>query len=152
MTFAWSLHEADEYVGRYSRGWIWRPAPNILVTRLVGRAEISGARFYIDRGEQVIAQGHKLTTFHDWWDIEGYDPESRDSLRAFGLDKRRFDDVHYLIRSTLVALAVTTATMTLGRRLHAHSRREVFLERLEQALDKAAAAADTAEGTEPNDS
>ena len=134
MPFAWDTAEADAYVGRRGRGFIWRPLPDVLVTQLLGRAEIGAARFYIERADAIVREGHAVTTFHDWWYVDGYDPEARQALRAFGADREKFGEVHYLVQSTLVALAITTAAMTLGRKLVAHARREPFIARLEELL------------------
>lgn len=106
-----------------------------MVTRLVGYAERGAVSFYAERAGRVLDAGVRLSVFHDWSKVVGYEPDARDALREWAAPRAtQFSEVHYCVQSRIVAVALSVAALTLGRRLHTHLRLEPFLAALDQRL------------------
>lgn len=132
--FAWNPADAETYRDAGLEAQLWRPAPCILVTKIRGHASAAALRFYTDHAEHEMRHG-RLTVFHDWFDLTGYDAEARDEIRRWG--KRHNDDfigVHYLVRSKVIAMLISVAALTLGRDLLATTERDPFLAKLAATL------------------
>lgn len=131
----WDPNRADAFTGPRSYGWIWHPAHDVLVTRLVGQADVAALNFYTERAGPLLDAGVKLHVFHDWSKIAGYDQAARDALREWAAAREgQFGDVHYFVQSRVVAMALSVAALTLGRRLFTHVREDPFHAALEQRL------------------
>lgn len=134
----WDPARADAFRGARGFGWIWLPAPDVMVTRLVGQAERSAVSFYTERAGRLLDAGVRLHVFHDWSKVVGYDPDARDALREWAASRdTQFGDVHYFVQSRVVAMALGVAALTLGRRLFTHLRAEPFQAALDQRLGAA---------------
>ena len=134
MAFAWDLAEADVYRGESGEVALWRPRRGLIITRLRGFGASECARFYMAHAEREMLHG-RLTVFHEWSGMEGYDPATREAMKRWGkLHNADFDQVQYLVRSKVVAMVLTVAALTLGRDLLATTDREEFSAALERAL------------------
>lgn len=132
--FAWNPAAAEHFRADRCDALLWNPAPCLLVTRVRGHASLGCLEFYTHRAEQEMPRG-KLVVFHDWTEMDGYDPAARDEIKRWGkLHNEDFVSVEYLVRSKVVAMLVSVAALTLGRELRATTDRPEFLERLEAAL------------------
>lgn len=132
--FAWNPESAEPYRDATIEVLLWRPAPCVLVTRARGHASARALRFYTDHAEHEMRHG-RLTVFHDWFELTGYDPEARDEIRRWGkVHNHDFIGVHYLVRSKVIAMLISVAALTLGRDLLATTERDPFLAKLAAAL------------------
>jgi len=134
VAFAWNLAGAQRYHGERNEAALWRPQRGVVVTRVVGHADVALLQFYAMHAE-IEMQGGPLRVFHDWSEMTGYEPAARDELRRWGkLRGRDFLAVHYLVRSKVVAMLISVAALSLGRELDATTDRGVFLRHLDAAL------------------
>lgn len=131
----WDTARADAFKGPRSYGWLWRPAADVLVTRLVGHADLSAVSFYTERAAAVLAEGHRLHAFHDWRGLRSHDAAARDELQRFGdAEKDRIEEAHYLLESVVVSTAISVAAVALGRRLLTHGSFAAFEAALDECL------------------
>ncbi|MEZ4380154.1 MAG: hypothetical protein R3A79_02310 [Nannocystaceae bacterium] len=134
MSFAWSRADAEVEEGADFSVAIWAPRADLLITQLRGRGTVEGLRVYTSRAERAMGAG-PLTVFHDWCDLDGYDPAARDALKAWGkAHTAAFAGVHYLVRSKIVMMLISVAALTLGRDLYATTDRASFDAKLAVAL------------------
>ncbi len=134
----WDESLAQSFRGPRGHGLIWRPAPGVLVTRLVGRADLAAVAFYQSIVEPLFDQGVRVAVFHDWSRMTAYDAEARDKLLRLASDKRaQYEVVHYLLTSKLVAVVISIAALTLRRPLVTHTKLETFSAALEERLARA---------------
>ena len=106
----------------------------MLVTRVIGHANVDLLRFYITQAEREM-RGGPLRVFHDWSGLTGYDPAARDELKRWGKQHNRdFLGVHYLVRSKVVAMLISVAALSMGRDLDATTDRAAFLRQLDATL------------------
>ncbi|PCC69759.1 hypothetical protein SAMN02745121_04185 [Nannocystis exedens] len=136
MAFAWNDADADVYQVDGTELLLWRPAERFLITRLKGQATLAALQFYTGRAEREMSLG-RLTVFHEWAEMTGYEPAARDELKRWGKQRNdAFDHVEYLVRSKVVAMLISVAALTLGRDLHATTDEVQFLADLFQALER----------------
>lgn len=134
MAFAWNVAEAQLYRDEGSEAMLWRPTRGLLITRVIGHADIALLDFYETQAEREMAGG-PLRVFHDWSDLTGYEPAVRDELKRWGkLHARDFIGVHYLVRSKVVAMLISVAALSLGRDLDATTDRTSFLRLVDAAI------------------
>lgn len=134
MPFSWSAAEADVYRTEEVEAYLWRPARGLLLTRLKGQATVGCLGLYCGHAEREMAFG-RLTVFHDWAELTGYEPAARDELKRWGkLHNDDFDHVEYLVRSKVLAMVISVAALTIGRDLHATTERDKFDTDLARAL------------------
>ncbi len=134
MAFAWNVAEAQLYRDESSEAMLWRPTQGLLITRVIGHADIALLDFYEAQAEREMTAG-PLRVFHDWSDLTGYDPAVRDELKRWGkLHTRDFIGVHYLVRSKVVAMLISVAALSLGRDLDATTDRTSFLRLVDAAI------------------
>ena len=132
--FSWNPADAERYHDAGLEALLWRPAPCLLITRIRGHASLAALRFYCERAVHEMRHG-RLTVFHVWYELSGYDPDTRDELRRWGkLHNADFLGVHYLVRSRVIAMLISVAALTLGRDLVATTERDAFLARLALSL------------------
>ena len=106
----------------------------MLITRLRGFGSIECVRFYTDRAEQEMHTG-PLLIFHDWQDVQGYDPEAKNLLKSWAKrHSKAFEVCHYLIRSKILTMVIAVASLTLGRDLIATSERAEFEAKIRRSL------------------
>lgn len=134
MPFTWDEAAAEAYQGGGVVVHVWRPAPALLVTRLRGHATLTALRHYTARAEREMSRG-RLTVFHQWNEMTGYDPAARDELKRWGkLHNDEFERVVYLVHSKVVAMLISVAALTLGRELVATTDEAAFLSDLSRTL------------------
>lgn len=135
MGFAWNVAGAQRYRGAAgNEAALWRPQRGVVVTRVIGHADLPLLQFYALHAE-VEMQNGPLRVFHDWSAMTGYDADARDELKRWGkLHNRDFAGVHYLVRSKVVVMLISVAALSLGRDLEATTDRGVFMNQLDAFL------------------
>lgn len=135
MPFTWNDADAEVYQADGTEVLLWRPIERFLITRLKGQATVGALNFYMTRAEREMSLG-RLTVFHEWAEMTGYEPAARDGLKRWGKHHNdAFDRVEYLVRSKVVAMLISVAALTLGRELHATTDDVAFLADLFRALE-----------------
>ena len=135
----WPEEAAEEYRGERVYGQLWRPAPDLFVTRVVGHVDVGCVTYYVTRAQRAILAGHKIAVFHDWSKLSGYELQARNRLRTFGSQNDAcFQGVYYLITSKIITMAVTAAALALRRRLYAYTDAGTFRAKLRDALSERA--------------
>ncbi len=131
----WPESSADRYHGDKVEGFVWHPAPDLFVTRVIGHADLGAVRFYVTRAQSAILAGHKISVFHDWSQITTYDRQARDRLRSFAAQNdAAFRGVYYLVASKIIMMAISAAAVALGRSLYAYTNPDEFNAKLDEAL------------------
>jgi hypothetical protein len=131
----WNESLARSFRGPRGHGLVWQPAPDVVVTRLVGRADLAAVAFYQSVVDPLFDEGRTLAVFHDWSRMTAYDAEARDKLlRLASRNKARYEVVHYLLDSKLLSAVISIAALTLRRRLVTHTKADTFLSALDERL------------------
>lgn len=135
VAFAWNVAGAQRFRGAAgNEAALWRPQRGVVVTRVIGHADLPLLQFYALHAE-VEMQNGPLRVFHDWSAMTGYDPDARDELKRWGkLHNRDFAGVRYLVRSKVVVMLISVAALSLGRDLDATTDPAVFMRHLDAAL------------------
>jgi hypothetical protein len=136
VPFAWNDSDADVYQVGGTEVLLWRPTERFIITRLKGQATLGALNFYMARAEREMSFG-RLTVFHEWAEMAGYEPAARDELKRWGKQYNdAFDHVEYLVRSKVVAMLISVAALTLGRDLHATTDEVQFLDDMFRMLEQ----------------
>lgn len=108
---------AEEH--RDSRGILrlWQQeGGRVYSTRVIGHLSIGLARHIIRYVDPLFEQGRVLG-FHDWFSMTGYDSASRNELTSWSLRHSAQAQINIGVRSTLVNMGVTVASLALGTKV-----------------------------------
>ena len=115
------------------RGATWEiqvfyPAPGVLYTRASGHATLEAAHHAMRAFDRLAALTvEKIEAFHDWEGITGYDAEVRSEYTRWSKSHvERLGGVHVMVRSRLVAMAVTLVSAAVGGKIYAYNDRSAF--------------------------
>lgn len=104
-----------------------RPAPHVLLISGHGHADAVLVDHILQWRDAIVAEQGKIALFDDLQRVSGYDSEVRARLTKWAHEhKREIVAFHILVRSKLVAMGVSVASLALGSAIHAHARRETF--------------------------
>ena len=113
---------------------VWRPAPGVFVTRVVGYLDVMGATEIETCFRKQVAEDGRHIGFHDWRAMSDYDSRARILLTdATYRLLPRIEAAHFLIQSRIVAFGVHAANLVL-RRLTVHSVPDDFAYELQRAI------------------
>lgn len=133
-------HGSEVREARTARGCVrvWVIVPTVYVTSTSGHMEEAHADLLERYGlERIRAAPGKITVFHDWLDMTGYESRCRQRLTSWSMARlHHYEEVHLGVRSKIVAMGVQVANLALGGLISAHSNRaklEVQLERVLRA-------------------
>lgn len=125
----------EQWIDERGKLEITSPRPGIVVERFEGYALLPMADAIIGRLGEEIARHGEIIVFDDWGDATGYESAVRLRLtewtRAQGAQVR---DTHIFVRSKLLAMGISVASMTLNKHLHSHASRSSFDAALAKAL------------------
>jgi len=101
---------------------IFYPAPGVLYTRVSGHADIQCARLAMNAFDRLAAStSDPIEVFHDWERVTGYDSEVRTEYTRWSRPHlHRLGGLHVLIRSRLVAMAISVYRAAVGAVITAH--------------------------------
>jgi hypothetical protein len=106
----------------------------IYSTRVIGHLSI-GLAGHILRYVDPLFEGGRVLGFHDWFTMTGYDTASRNELTTWSLRHSARAQINIGVRSTLVTMGVTVASLALGTQVLRRFEREEALElAFQQAL------------------
>jgi hypothetical protein len=121
-------------IHRRSDRWELRatnPAPHTLYTRVSGRTDLAAVQLLMQAFDRVATAQGVVDAFHDWEQVESYTPEARETYVKWSSGHRsQVSSVHLLIRSRLIAMAISVGNLAVGGFLQSYTDRKVF----EQAL------------------
>lgn len=93
---------------------LWLPAPDVVLQRVTGKADIAIARAIVRELELVLARSGALAIFDDFAEMTGYTSEGRVALTEWSKQNwSRLRSTHVLVGSKLVAMGVTVASIAL---------------------------------------
>ena len=110
---------------------VWRVAPGVYASEVTGHLDVQLAQRIIDFAEPLYALG-SVAGFHDWFEMTGYDSQSRIVLTRWVLSHRAQSRLFIGVRSKLVAMGVSVANLALGNLIEVHAS----MAPLECALEK----------------
>jgi hypothetical protein len=135
----WDDATAERYDTPATRARLWVPAPGLVVTRCEGIGDLGAIQVYTARMDKLLASGQRIRVFHHWLEVSSFQPEAREHLRAWATRRHAdLNDAHYLVRSKIIAMAISVAALALRRRLVVYTSVPKFM----AALSFAIAAAD----------
>jgi hypothetical protein len=120
-----------------AKGWleIGVLAPGVVHQRAVGVAESDVARRLCARLDELLARYGTLELFDDWYDITGYDTESRRIVEGWTkANQAQLVRIHVLLSSKLVSMAVTVSNLVTGGVSVPYTNRAEFDRVLDAAL------------------
>jgi len=123
--------------GRYE---LWVPAKGLVLQRVSGHGTAELVRTLTAELDKVLAEGSPISLFDDFEDLETYDTDARQHLTAWS--KEHLADlrlVHVLVRSRVVATAISVANVALGNIMRSHTERPRFEAAFKVELDHARA-------------
>jgi hypothetical protein len=101
-------------------------APTVVLTKVIGHASTPIVNEYLEHLGPECARG-KVEVFHDWYDVTGYDTEARKALTEWNLaHQSSVVQVHMLVKSKVVAMGVSVASVVAGRDFAVYSDRARF--------------------------
>jgi hypothetical protein len=119
--------EASTFETPRGRLTVASPAPGVLQTIATGHVDVAMADRIIAAGERVLAESKPLFGFHDWEGLTGYETECRKRLTEWGMRIRAdVGAVHVLVRSRLVAMGVSVASLALQGMIVPYTERPPF--------------------------
>ena len=124
---------------------VWRPAPGVYVTRVVGYLDEVGAREIEESFRKQIAEEGRHVGFNDWFEMTDYDSRARILLTEMAKKSRSLIEAsHILIASSLVAFGVRAANVVLRGHLTVYNDAEKFDRELRRVVAREAARAPSA--------
>lgn len=108
-------------------------------TEFTGRLQDAHVDLFLAYSEDRIrvASG-KLTVFHDWLEMTGYDPSCRRRITQWTVSNlSHFSEVHVALRSKLVAMGVQVANIALGGLVKTHRSRASLEEAVRDVVGEA---------------
>ncbi len=100
------------------------PAAQVVVSRMWGHLDLAITDCLLAFLDQRLATTERcFQVFHDWSAMETYDTPARLRLTAWMADHRdRFEAIHILSGSRLVAMGIAVANLALDRFLNAYGQ------------------------------
>jgi len=125
----------DAYVSRRGRIAIWLPVRGLLVTRLADHGDGELAAPIIEAIDESLRRARRVRLFFEAEKLKTYDSALRTELtQRLRKDLDRFENIHVLVSSKMVALGVAVASLALDGKVTSHANRGPFLEELEASL------------------
>lgn len=106
---------------------LWRPAPRVIVTRVVGFMPESFGDRLISDIDRILAEGEGFVGFNDWELCEDYDAVARKRLtRWLAARLSAFESVSVLLGSRILSMGVSVANIALRGHLRSSTDRAWF--------------------------
>jgi len=106
---------------------IWFPKLTVVLQRVEGYADRGVAEAIARHLTTHLAKGVRLAIFDDFDGLTGYDSDARVWLTDWTkTNQPQIASIDILVRSKLVAMGVSVASLAMGGTIRSHSRREPF--------------------------
>lgn len=110
-------------------------APGVFVTRYYGTAPVVVIGPVLERFDERIADGHRVSLSIDATDLAFFEAEFRRRLTDWLRDnKGQLDDVHLLFSSRLVMMGAALVNATIGPKIKSFAERDEFDEAIQAAI------------------
>jgi hypothetical protein len=126
--------KAERLAGQRMEALFWVLTPTLVCTRVSGHVELDALHFYTQRIDRLLMKGQTLQVFHDWTGITGFDPEVRSPYRDWAATKEKLVFPVFLVKSKVLAMALSVSALVIGRDLTILSDRQKFSQGLAQAM------------------
>ena len=126
--------KAERLAGQRMEALFWALTPTVVCTRVSGHVELEALHFYTQRIDRLLMRGQSLQVFHDWTGISGFDPEVRSPYRDWAANKEQTISPVFLVKSKVLAMALSVSALVIRRDLTILSDREKFNQSLNRAL------------------
>jgi hypothetical protein len=114
--------------------YLWRPAPTMAVSRVVGALTPAAAVALVEVLRRTIVEHGRHLAFHDWEAMTDYEFADRMRLTAaVAQNLRSIDGAHFLTRSKTVTFGVQAANIAVGH-FTVHPSRASFEHALQEAV------------------
>lgn len=132
----WDEEKAESYYeSAATRAWLWVPSPTIVVTRAKGVGDIGSLKLYTQKMDRLLLSGNVVRAFHHWHEVDSFQPDARTYLRKWAAERKDLlADAHYLVRSSILAMAISAAALALDRQLISYTKESEFFAALDRAL------------------
>lgn len=112
-----------------------KPAAGVLHSVVSGHLDVEGVGVLADAFDAVAAESAPVTSFHDWFDVTGYDPAAREKYQSWAKPHRAMvNTVHILVGSRFLAMGIRMGNLVLGGYLQPYHRREPWQRMLDAHL------------------
>jgi hypothetical protein len=116
------------------------PRPWILLGKIVGHFAEDMVDNYVAGMAKTLDGGRKCFGFHDWSEMTNYDSACRQRLTDWAIQHLDETDSHHVfVRSKLVAMGVSTASLLLGGKVITSYTERTAFERALQDVRKGGA-------------
>ena len=126
--------KAERLAGQRMEALFWALTPTVVCTRVSGHVELEALHFYTQRIDRLLMRGQSLQVFHDWTGISGFDPEVRSPYRDWAANKEQTIAPVFLVKSKVLAMALSVSALVIRRDLTILSDRDKFNQSLTRAL------------------
>ncbi|PRP96499.1 hypothetical protein ENSA5_35750 [Enhygromyxa salina] len=110
-------------------------ASAVFVARIYGTAPVIVVDPMLERFNERIDDGHRISLSIDATDLAFFEAEFRRRLTDWmGENKLRLDDVHLLFSSRLVMMGAALVNATIGPKIKSFAEREAFDGAIEAAI------------------
>lgn len=110
-------------------------APGVFVTRYYGTAPVVVIPPILERFDDRIADGHRISMSIDATDLAFFESEFRRRLTDWMRDnKGHLDDVHLLFSSRLVMMGAALVNATIGPKIKSFAERDEFDAAIQDAI------------------
>jgi hypothetical protein len=123
------------YVSAQGRIGIWLPARGLLIVRLSGHGHAELAVPIIEAIDESLRRARRVSVFFEAGKLQTYDSALRTELtQRLRKDLDRFESIHVLVASKMVAMGVSVASLALDGKVTSHSEHDAFMDALKTAL------------------
>ncbi len=113
---------------------IWQPVSGLVIQKAEGHATAAIAQTMIQRLSAILAMG-RIVIFDDWEGMTGYDTDARTIVSDWTrTNLGSIDQIHILVRSKLVAMAISVSNLTTNNISTSYTKREKFEYALAEAI------------------
>lgn len=130
------------YVSNKGRIGIWLPARGLLIVRLDGHGDAELAAPIVEAIDESLRRARRVRVFFEAEKLQTYDSALRTELtRRLREDLDRFEGIHVLVASRMVAMGVSVASLALDGKVTSHSEHDAFMGVLKTELARCGLAA-----------
>lgn len=132
MLFDFLGSPSEDFSDEDGRIILWA-RPRLLCTFVSGIATQEMARILQKWGDQIDLGEGEIFVFHDWRQLDSYDPEVRHQL-VKSTSQRGQSQVHILLKTSIVSMGVSLASMFLSN-MKVYTDENMFLAVLHKQIN-----------------
>lgn len=122
-----------------------RPADTVVVVTVKGHSSMELYPLFVAEAEKLMASGRTIDWYADYSEMTSYDSDVRLALSEFtNVHKAKMDVVAVLVKSRIVSMGVTVASLATGGKVTSYADRAKFDASIAASVAKARGAASRA--------